>query len=639
MSIPTYDLASLTYDSATTDYDGGGLGLSNMPVVGVFISFTDGPYVVDPNWVEVTQYVRDINVRRGRGNDLQQFPSGSATLTLDNRARLFDPFNTAGTYYGNLKPRRQIKIVGQWAGVTYPIFRGFIAGWPVAYSDGGKDSTVDIDCFDALGLLAAETTDADPLFTYTMTLSPYHYYRFDETIVPATSPTVTFKDYGSNNYSFTLTGTRIGNAESLAKGIRASSLDTSKQQVISTAPTLITSLTNWSESYWIEYSTVLGTNTIISQNNFYYQYLVQINSSGFMTILIYRSGGTGWLWTTNAVVQQGTNATHIAITWLDAGATQGTISLYINGVQVAVTASVVGAPPFPLFTFDTVNMSASKLQEYARFTYVLTADQILNIYKNGVALFNETTSARFTRLLANTSFSALMQSVTASPAASVTDSNNGQQLLNELNVVQDSEGGELYASSQGILTFVNRDYLASTRSATSNVTFTDTGTGVYYDHASLRMAYDADLVRNEFNISYSGSGQVVSSDATSISSFGSSGESLSTYIDSATNAKTLADRSVTIYKNPKLGVDPFMVKGQRNPSYDWPLLLSLELLDRFTFVRTPSTGSAISQDMLLQSIEHRITPGSWETVVNGSARFTGWFTIGTSLIGGTDVLL
>ena len=639
MSIATYDLASLTYDSATTDYDGGGIGLSNMPVVGVFISFTDGPYVVDPNWVEVTQYVRDINVRRGRGNDLQQFPSGSATLTLDNRTRLFDPFNTAGTYYGNLKPRRQIKIVGQYAGITYPIFRGFIAGWPVGYTEGGKDSTVEIDCFDALGLLAAETTDADPLFTYTMTLSPYHYYRFDETIVPATSPTVTFKDYGSNNYSFTLTGTRIGNAESLAKGIRASSLDTSKEQLISTAPTLISSLTNWSESYWIEYSTVLGTNTIISQNNFYYQYLVQINSSGFMTILIYRSGGTGWLWTTNAVVQQGTNATHIAITWLDAGATQGTISLYINGVQTAVTASVVGAPPFPLFNFDTVNMSASKLQEYARFTYVLTADQVLDIYKNGVALFNETTAARFTRLLANTSFSALMQSVTSSPVASVTESNNGQQLLNELNVVQDSEGGELYASSQGILTFVNRDYLASTRSATSNVTFTDTGTGVYYDHASLRMAYDADLVRNEFAVSYTGSGQVVSTDATSISSFGSSGESMSTYIDSATNAKTLADRSVTIYKNPKLRIEPFVVKGQRNPTYDWPLLLSLELLDRFTFVRTPSTGSAISQDMLLQSIEHRITPGTWETVVNGSARFTGWFTIGTSLIGGTDVLL
>jgi hypothetical protein len=134
MSIATYDLASLTYDSASTSYDGYGSPLPNMPAVGVFISFTDGPYVVEPTWVDVTQYVRDINVRHGRGNDLQQFPSGSATLTLDNRARLFDPFNTAGTYYGNLKPRRQIKIVGHWAGVTYPIFRGFIAGWPVQYA-------------------------------------------------------------------------------------------------------------------------------------------------------------------------------------------------------------------------------------------------------------------------------------------------------------------------------------------------------------------------------------------------------------------------------------------------------------------------------------------------------------------------
>jgi hypothetical protein len=94
-----------------------------------------------------------------------------------------------------------------------------------------------------------------------------------------------------------------------------------------------------------------------------------------------------------------------------------------------------------------------------------------------------------------------------------------------------------------------------------------------------------------------------------------------------------------LFKNSKLLIEPFVVKPQRNPSYDWPKVLSLELLDRFTFVRTPSTGSAVSQDMLLQSIEHRITPGSWEVVVNGSARYTGWFIVGVSLIGGTDVLL
>jgi hypothetical protein len=83
-----------------------------------------------------------------------------------------------------------------------------------------------------------------------------------------------------------------------------------------------------------------------------------------------------------------------------------------------------------------------------------------------------------------------------------------------------------------------------------------------------------------------------------------------------------------------------MSKGQANPSYNWPRLLSLELLDRVTFKRTPSVGSAIQKDLLVQSIEHRITPGEWQTVVNGSTRYTGWFIIGVSLIGSSeDVLL
>jgi hypothetical protein len=162
---------------------------------------------------------------------------------------------------------------------------------------------------------------------------------------------------------------------------------------------------------------------------------------------------------------------------------------------------------------------------------------------------------------------------------------------------------------------------------------------VFYDHAAVNMGFDADLVRNEVTVGFTSGGNTISSDATSIAAVGVASESVSTYISTSGQAKTLADYLVSIYKNPKLRIEPFVVKGQRNPSYDWPRLLSLELLDRFTFVRTPSTGSAISQDMLLQSIEHRITPGTWETVVNGSARFTGWFTLGTSLLGGADVLL
>jgi hypothetical protein len=224
--------------------------------------------------------------------------------------------------------------------------------------------------------------------------------------------------------------------------------------------------------------------------------------------------------------------------------------------------------------------------------------------------------------------------------ATVSDFPSNRLVLQEMQSNNDAENGELFVSNAGVLTFFNRDYWSGlARSNTSQVSFTDTGTGVFYDHASLNMGFDADLVRNEVTIGFTGGGNTLSLDATSIAAVGVASESVQTYISTSAQAKTLADYLVSIYKNPKLRIEPFMVKGQRNPSYDWPRLLSLELLDRFTFVRTPSTGSAVTQDMLLQSIEHRITPGSWETVVNGSARFTGWFIIGTSLLGGTDVLL
>ena len=121
---------------------------------------------------------------------------------------------------------------------------------------------------------------------------------------------------------------------------------------------------------------------------------------------------------------------------------------------------------------------------------------------------------------------------------------------------------------------------------------------------------------------------------------GFSGQSIEAAFASFDAAQTYADYFVSIYQNPKLQVEPFISKGQQNPSYNWPRLLALELLDRVTFKRTPSVGSAVQRDLLVQSIEHRITPGEWQTVVNGSTRYTGWFILGVSLLGSTeDVLL
>jgi len=627
MSIATYDLASLTYDSASTDYDGGGVGLSNMPVVGVFISFTDGPYVVNPNWVEVTQYVRDINVRRGRGNDLQQFPTGSATVTLDNRTRLFDPFNTAGTYYGNLKPRRQIKIVGQYAGVTYPVYRGFIAGWPVGYSEGGKDSTVEIDCFDAMGLLASEKTADDPLYIYTKSLSPTDYWRCADEV----ASTVLKNDIRNN----TLLSNYAPNPKFSSVSPLATSIKTNAASIYDYRSTVISNpIPLTASSHTISFWAKNPSSTLVADLLRGSVWVRCSASSTTASIQIrYATTSTGTQYTAS-VASNGTETHHYVVTWDGTGLVP---KLYIDGVDVTGTVST--STPVTKSAVDYEALSNGTFQEFSVYNRVLSQAEVTQLYGYGVLQIKESSTDRATRTLADSQFPVALRSFTATPLAQVNDLTVNSTTLNELQIVNTSEGGELYVDRSGYLTLLDREYFGATRSAVPQMSFVDTGTGVYYDHASIRLQYDADQLRNSIEIQFSNGGSIVNTDATSVAANGEAGDSRSTIIADLDTSTALASRLVNLYKNPKISVEPFLVKPQRNPSYDWPRVLSLELLDRFTFVRTPSTGSAVSQDMLLQSIEHRITPGSWEVVVNGSARFTGWFIIGVSLIGGTDVLL
>jgi len=176
----TYDQAGVTYDSTLYTYNGEAFQPSVFPVAGVYIAFTDGPYVAAPAWTEVTTYVRGLSIHRGRSSDFDQFDTGTAQLVLDNRDRRFDPFYTSGPYYTKLTPRRQIRVVGQIGGSTYEVFRGYIAGWPVEWTDAGYDSTVTIQAFDALGLMANEIVPTDWADYVTRGLNPIRYWKCND---------------------------------------------------------------------------------------------------------------------------------------------------------------------------------------------------------------------------------------------------------------------------------------------------------------------------------------------------------------------------------------------------------------------------------------------------------------------------
>lgn len=105
------------------------------PSAKVEIGFGSAWDAASPAWTDVTAYVRQVEIERGRSNDLDSFDIGTAYVELDNRDGRFNPTNTASPYYPNVKPRKQIRITGTFTTatrtnlVTNPSFETNTTGW------------------------------------------------------------------------------------------------------------------------------------------------------------------------------------------------------------------------------------------------------------------------------------------------------------------------------------------------------------------------------------------------------------------------------------------------------------------------------------------------------------------------------
>jgi hypothetical protein len=112
------------------------------------------------DFADITSFVQNITINRGRPTQLDVFSPGTLTLQADDRAsdRAFDPLNTASPWYqGDLgiAPRRKIRIV---AG-TADIYNGFIYDLDIIYDEPNL-SFAQITAVDALAQLSQTTLNA-----------------------------------------------------------------------------------------------------------------------------------------------------------------------------------------------------------------------------------------------------------------------------------------------------------------------------------------------------------------------------------------------------------------------------------------------------------------------------------------------
>lgn len=98
-------------------------------------------------YFDITPRLITTQVRRGKSQALDRIDAGSVSITVDNSDRTFDPLYAAGPYFGQLIPRRAVRISAN----SRPVFQGFIEDFDIQY-EPGVQSVVRIDVSDAFSV-------------------------------------------------------------------------------------------------------------------------------------------------------------------------------------------------------------------------------------------------------------------------------------------------------------------------------------------------------------------------------------------------------------------------------------------------------------------------------------------------------
>lgn len=611
------------------------------PTPKIEIAFTNNWYDTAPTWVDVTNDVRSFSTSRGRTADLQPFDAGTAQLVLDNRARKYDPLNTAGPYYGNLKPRRQVRITAD-AGAGYVnIFRGFTGGFPTTWTDAGYDSTVTVECFDLLGLISDQRLPND-WSSYGL---PGFKFLMDD---PETVNTIS-SSFPGWVATQTAGGVPFRKTESLALGVDRQAISfgtgvTYQTPALNygdvTPPT--NNLGNISVGFWWspDYPSTASSPVTIFAGAYTIQFNVLANNKLNIGVI---TNGTQWNCDSTNAPLSGFNSHHLAATWQPL---TNTIKVYIDGKDVTGTQNTFGGgsstPTTIIARFQNDNIQDLFINR-PNNTSVMSAAEINQVYQYGIGQFAESTTARMTRYLdavtsPNTAVPSAFRNLTTEPVATVAGLENGVPVLDGLQTTADSEGGELYANKAGQLTFLSRNAAISAASGTAAATFNDNGTALSYGQ-TLDITIDDRNIRNDVTITFTDGGQVRYTNNDSITANGTVAQSISTTLSSVAEANSLGSfrRDIDATAVPQFSA----IDASSNTSNAaWQTLLGLELItSKIVVNRTPSTGPAISQSMVVLQIEHNVVPGRWETRIVGTRRFSGWFVLDQSVLDGSDVLL
>lgn len=586
-------------------------------------------------WTDVTAKVfteHGVTVSRGRGSELDEFRTGTCSLVLDNRGRLFDPSHSAGTHYGQLLPGVPLKIEGIANSTTYPVFRGFIDGWPQDFELSDNRPVVRVTATDGFAKLAKAGTPSSVYALEVAADEPVAWWRLSESAGDVMGDASGNRRDGTYTTGASLLAGRHPN-----QWETISAIDFDREHSATVVENIITAYpftAEWIVKFDDVFTWTSGDySAVIEGGDGTYGYSLAVNAYGAgpggsddpdMFYTMFTALG-GLAYSTSAetgVAGDARVAHHMALRALSTG-----IYFYIDGELVAsdttsfafgLAVSGTHIAGSPLYSY--VHTLDGQLGDVALYDSDLGTTRLGVHYEAFRAPWDgDTTGERIDRILTAAGWpSSLIDTATGltvlGPAVI------GKNALALLKTYERSEQGRLFISRAGKVTFLDRYYnLTVTEGTTAQATFSDDGADIPY--SGLGFDYDARVVYNRVRGSRPGGSTVEVYDQTSIDTYGEQVDDSLNGIEVGTDAelRALLELRLDRYKDPLLRARPLTIDLHGRTNAQQATVLALELGYRVNIERTPNdTGSAIDQDTIIEGIAHRIGPGSWTTTITTS---------------------
>lgn len=577
------------------------------------------PNDADGTWESLTPYLASGTCRRGRKYELDRFVAGTMSFTLKvdpNRdgvpGRIFDPEYAAGIYYGKLLQMKQIRLRAKWAGVWYPVWRGYVTSWGQVVEDDVVFAST-VTCRDAFERLERTRLPSSAWALIVQRQNPSAWFRLGESDTNRVTDSSPNGNYGVyDNVTQGVAGLVPNDADGACEwpvDDEAEDMRVTIQNptLISGYPFSISAMVQVRGDY--AYASSIVTAAYVAGSTTQVVQLVVSNatvSSAAGRIVFGVYNGVPYRQVESSLIISDNRPHHVVAVARSAS----DFAIYIDGVDA--TGSVLagsGSPSYPTSfpsgycignlpnDYDSASQNYAMrgvIDEVVFWNAALAADTIAAMSAAALRGWaGDDSGARADRFLDAIGWPDELRDI--STGVSVLQAaawSAGSSALAALQTWADTEAGAFFAGKDGKLVWRNRHYpLLDMRATRSQATFGDANSSatLKYRRGGFSLTRDENLIRNPI-IASRRNGVAVQQrdDALADGVYGdrtwSAPESEDAY-DS-----TVSDRAVWFlnrWKNEKTRLASMSVQPQRTPEVGWPTVLGLELGDRITIEYTP----------------------------------------------------